>query len=68
MKKSNLRDFLFIALVFVALICLSIAIIGGLIYVMSICFGFEFSWKLAIGIWCVIVLLKSIFGKDKNAD
>ena len=33
----------------------------GLIKVITLCFGWKFSWGIATGIWFIILLLKSIF-------
>ena len=33
----------------------------GLIKLITLCFGWAFSWAIATGIWLVMVLLKSIF-------
>lgn len=35
---------------------------AGIVYVLSICFGFTFTWKLALGIFIVMCLVSSIFG------
>lgn len=43
---------------------LSLAITAGLIYLICLCFGLAFSWPVAIGIWLVIILLRSIFSKE----
>lgn len=34
--------------------------IGGLVYICSLAFGFEFSWMLVLGVCAVIVLIKII--------
>lgn len=33
----------------------------GILYLITLCFGLEFSWLTATGIWLVTILLKSIF-------
>lgn len=33
----------------------------GLIAIVFACFGWEFSWPIATGIWIVICILRSIF-------
>ena len=33
----------------------------GLIKLVTLCFGWAFSWAIATGIWIVLVILKSIF-------
>lgn len=36
-------------------------VIGGLVYICSLAFGFEFSWMLVLGICALAVLLKIVF-------
>lgn len=33
----------------------------GIFYLITLCFGLEFSWLTATGVWLVTILLKSIF-------
>lgn len=33
----------------------------GLIKLITLCFGWAFSWAIATGVWIVLVILKSIF-------
>lgn len=35
--------------------------VGGLVYICSLAFGFEFSWMLVLGICALAVLLKIVF-------
>lgn len=37
----------------------------GLVKVLSLCFDFTFSFKVATGIWLVILILESIFRQKK---
>ena len=37
----------------------------GIIYLITLCFGWAFSWKIAIGIWLVMTLMTSVFGGKK---
>ena len=45
------------------LFCLAFffGVVGGLVYICSIAFNFEFSWMLVLGICALAVLLKWIF-------
>lgn len=40
-------------------------IAAGLVKVLSLCFGFTFNFKIATGIWLVLLILKSIFKQKK---
>ncbi len=33
----------------------------GIIYLITLCFGWTFTWVTATGVWLVIIVLKSIF-------
>lgn len=46
---------------------LSFLITAFAVKILSICFGFTFTWKLAIGIWIVISILKSIASAAKQS-
>ena len=39
---------------------------AGIIYLITWCFGLAFSWKIAFGIWLVMLLLTSIFRGGKK--
>ena len=38
----------------------------GIIKLITMCFGWEFSWAVATGIWLIICILKSIFNVTVN--
>lgn len=48
-------------LMVIALLGLSWAVTVGLVKLITLCFGLEFSLKIATGIWIVILILRSIF-------
>lgn len=56
----------YIIIVFLIFEVLSFLITAIAVKVLSICFGFTFTWKLAIGIWIVISILKSIASAAKG--
>ena len=45
------------------LLCLAFffGVVGGLVYICSIAFNFDFSWMLVLGICALAVLLKIVF-------
>ena len=49
------------ALFFILLYGLSWIITCGIIKLITLCFGWNFSWGIATGVWLVILILKSIF-------
>ena len=57
----------------IAAIVIALAIHGiswivtcGIIKLITLCFGLEFSWEIATGIWLITVLLRSIFKSHVN--
>ena len=43
-------------------LALSWAITIGLIYLICLCFSWQFNLLVATGIWLIMIILKSIFG------
>lgn len=56
------KNILIVILVYLGFCGISLAITSFFVKLLSMCFGFPFSFKLAIGIWIVIVILKDISG------
>lgn len=48
-------------LMIIALLGLSWGVTVGLVKLITLCFGLEFSFKIATGMWLVILILRSIF-------
>ena len=47
--------------IFLILGAISWIITCGIFYLITLCFGLEFSWLTATGVWLVMILLRSIF-------
>lgn len=59
MEKPGLA---FMGLLLVLLfLAISFLLVGGIVYICSLAFHFEFSWMLVLGICGIAVLLKWIF-------
>lgn len=52
---------LLILLLIILIIGISFLITAGLVYLISLCFGFIFTWKIALGVWLIQCLLTSVF-------
>ena len=63
--KENIAEGGIVALVaiviFLVLGAISWIITCGIFYLITLCFGLEFSWLAATGVWLIMVLLRSIF-------
>ena len=71
--KENIAEGGIVALVaivmFLVLGAISWIITCGIFYLITLCFGLEFSWLTATGVWLVMVVLKSIFNTtNKNKE
>ena len=48
-----------IVLVIIAGAGLGFLFTAGVVKLISMCFGFAFSWKIALGVWLAMVLIKA---------
>lgn len=56
-----------VVILFLAVCCgISWIATCGIIKLITMCFGLEFSWAVATGIWLTICILKSIFNVTVN--
>lgn len=73
--KSCIELFCFIVkenkgfIAFAGIIIIAVAVISwlatcGIIKIITLCFGLQFSWIVATGIWLVLCILKSVFKKN----
>lgn len=60
-KHAGVTAGIVFILVFLACYALSWIITCGLIKLITLCFGWTFSWATATGIWLIICIAKSIF-------
>ena len=56
-----LLSIIFVIFLIIIVIGISFLITAGLVYLISLCFGFVFTWKIAFGVWLIQCLLTSIF-------
>lgn len=47
---------------FVGILLLSFLATAGITYVIFWCFGWEWNWLIALGIWLLMILIKNLFG------
>lgn len=50
--------------IFVVIAAVSWILTCGLVYLISLCFGWTFSWGIATGVWFLMRLLKSVFSSN----
>lgn len=57
------KGIVYIVIIIIAMI-ISFFLTAGLVSLVCWAFDLDFTWKLAAGVWAVIWLLKSIFGRS----
>ncbi len=56
-----------IGLIVIALaVGISWACTCGFIFLITLCFGWEFSWPIATGIWLILLMVRSLFRSDSG--
>lgn len=64
MKKKIIKKGIIYIVVFALLLFISWLLMCGIIKLITLCFGLSFSWLIATGIWLIVIIAKSVFGKD----
>lgn len=65
-KKNNAVETLEIILIVIALLGFSWVVTCGIIKLITMCFGWEFSWGIGTGIWLIFVLLNWMRPKNRG--
>lgn len=55
------------AITIFALLGLSYLLTAGLVYLVCLGFGLEWSWLLSLGVWALMILLRGVF-KNSSKD
>lgn len=61
-----MSKFLATLLALLIVLGLDFALLSLIIYLICFCFGIVFTWKLALGIWLIIIAIKLCFTKTKQ--
>lgn len=64
-NKGLFAGLLALGWIFVGLLLVSFGLTAGITYLIFWCFGWEWNWFIALGLWLLMILLKSIFGGNK---
>lgn len=66
--KTNLKNLAIggfaLLWIIVGILALSFFACAGITYLIFWCFGWQWSWVIAFGIWLVALFLKGIFGRS----
>ncbi len=62
--REILKKGLFMILIVVALYSVSWILTCGIIKLITLCFGLNFNWLIATGIWLIMCVVQSIFKRN----
>lgn len=63
-KRMENKEILVVVLIWLAGMAISWLVSCGVFWLIALCFGWDFSWAWATGLWLVWIVLKSLFKKE----
>ena len=66
-NNKTTRGIIAVLFLMVALTAFSWIVICGIVKLITICFGWTFSWPIATGIWLVMILLRMVFVQSNSS-
>ena len=60
-KAGKIVGGLAVVLLYLVLCAISWGVTCGVIKLVTLCFGWEFTWKMATGIWLIMYLVRCVF-------
>lgn len=66
-KSGTIAGIIAALLIVITLFALSWIITCGIIKLITLCFGWTFSWPIATGIWLVMILLRKVFVQSSSS-
>ena len=60
-NNKTIRGTIAVLFLMAALIAFNWIVICGIVKLITLCFGWTFSWPIATGIWLVMILLRMVF-------
>ncbi len=61
-----MKYYLITALLFLGIIALSWGVTALLVWLICLCFSWEFNFLIATGVWLIYLFIKSLFDKTKK--
>ena len=62
--KKGVGIGIFVVLATIAIYALSWIATCGLVKLITLCFGWDFSWLIGTGVWLIFIIAKGIFKTD----
>lgn len=66
-NNKNIRGTIAVLFLRAALIAFNWIVICGIVKLITLCFGWTFSWPIATGIWLVMILLRMVFVQSSSS-
>ena len=66
-NNKTTRGIIAVLFLMAALIAFNWIVICGIIKLITLCFGWTFSWSIATGIWLVMILLIMVFAQSSSS-
>ena len=66
-KSGTIAGIIAVLLIVITLFALSWIIACGIIKLITLCFGWTFSWPIATGFWLVMILLRKVFVQSSSS-
>jgi len=65
-KEEGMKKIIICVFIFAIMCGISFGVTAGVIKALSFCFGFIFTWKLALGVWIILWVLTALFkGRER---
>ena len=66
-NNKTIRGTIAVLFLMAALIAFNWIVICGIVKLITLCFGWTFSWPIATGIWLVMILLRMVFVQSSSS-
>ena len=66
-NNKTIRGTIAVLFLMAGLIAFNWIVICGIVKLITLCFGWTFSWPIATGIWLVMVLLRMVFVQSSSS-
>ena len=66
-NNKTIRGTIAVLFLTAALIAFNWIVICGIVKLITLCFGWTFSWSIATGIWLVMILLRMVFVQSSSS-
>ena len=66
-NNKTIRGTIAVLFLMAGLIAFNWIVICGIVKLITLCFGWTFSWPIATGIWLVMILLRMVFIQSSSS-